>query len=191
MKVFISIVFTLFLVALFGCGEKNKNDETSNEQEVINQSIDSNTSHVLQVKGVLSENNIPSFSWYNEQGKELNIESYKGKVIIINFWATWCPPCRNEIPDFTSVYNKYKTKGVEFIGISLDSQLDIDELAEFVAENEMNYQIILDDGNLDQAFGRVESIPTTFIIGKDFRLKATHVGSLDEASLEKLIKSEL
>ena len=193
MKVFVSIVFLSFFLLLFGCGEKNENnmDNSSNEEQVSNSLIVSNTSHVLNVKGVLSDNNIPSFSWYDEQGKELNLESYKGKVIIINFWATWCPPCRNEIPDFISIYNRYKSQGVEFLGISLDSQLNLDELADFVAENEINYQIILDDGNLDSAFGGVEAIPTTFIISKDFKVKAKHVGSINEAGLEQLIKSEL
>ena len=193
MREFVLTVFVLSLVFLPGCTEKNENrtDSISDEELVINSLTLGNTSHVSQVKGLLSENNIPTFSWCNEEGQELNLASYKGKVIVINFWATWCPPCRSEIPDFISVYNKYKSQGVEFLGISLDSQLDIDELADFVAENEINYQIILDDGNLDHAFGGVEAIPTTFIIGKDFRLKEMHVGSLDEAGLEKLIKLEL
>jgi peroxiredoxin len=193
MKVFVLVVFVLSLMVLPGCAEKNENraDNISNEEEFINSLTLGNTSHVSQVKGLLSENNIPTFSWYNEEGQEVNLASYKGKVIVINFWATWCPPCRTEIPDFISVYNKYKSQEVEFLGISLDSQLDIDELADFVAENEITYQIILDDGNLDHAFGSVEAIPTTFIIGKDFKVKKTYVGSLDEASLEKLIKLEL
>ena len=190
MKVSVFIIFVLSLMILSGCAEKNENrtDNFSNEEEFISSLTLGNTSHVLQVKGLLSENNIPTFSWHNEEGKEVNLASYKGKVIVINFWATWCPPCRAEIPDFISVYNKYKSKGVEFLGISLDSQLDIDELSDFVAENEITYQIILDDGNLDHAFGGVKAIPTTFIIGKDFKVKEMHVGSLDEAILEKLIK---
>lgn len=193
MRIFVFIIFLLFCTTLFGCAEKNEDTagNISNEEQFINSPITGNTSHVLNVKGILSENNIPSFSWHNEQGDVVTLESYKGKVVIINFWATWCAPCRKEIPDFITVYNKYRSQGVEFLGISLDSQLDLDELAEFAADNEINYQIILDNGNLDLAFGGVEAVPTTFVIGKDFTVKAIHTGSLDEVSLEKLVRSEL
>jgi peroxiredoxin len=193
MKVYVLVVFVSLFVTLFGCAEKKENtsDNLSNEEQIVNSSISGNTSHVLNVKGVLSDNNIPSFSWHNEKGDEISLESYKGKVVIINFWATWCAPCRNEIPSFINVYNKYRSQGVEFLGISLDSQLGLDELAEFVGDNEINYQVILDNGNLEHAFGGVEAIPTTFIIGKNFTVKTTRVGALDEANLEKLIQSEL
>jgi len=193
MKVSILALFVLCLTVLFGCAQKNENTDNSifDEEQTASSVKFGNTSHVLNVRGLLSENNIPSFSWYDGQGEEVNLESYKGKVIVINFWATWCPPCKQEIPYFINIYDKYKSQGVEILGISLDSQLDLDELSDFVVENEINYQIILDDSNLEQAFGGIQAIPTTFIISKDFKPKATHVGLLDEAGLEKLINSEL
>lgn len=193
MKVSILNLFILCLVVLFGCAQKNEDTDNSifDEEHTASSLKFGNTSHVLNVRGLLSENNIPSFSWYDAQGQEVTLESYKGKVIVINFWATWCPPCKQEIPYFIDIYNKYKSQGVEILGISLDSQLDLDELSDFVVENEINYQIVLDDSDLEHAFGGIEAIPTTFIIGKDFKPKTKHVGLLNEAGLEKLINSEL
>ncbi len=64
----------------------------------------------------------PEFSLKNKDGKEVSLASLKGKVVVLNFWATWCPPCRAEIPDFKRVYSAYKDKGVEIIGVSLDQK---------------------------------------------------------------------
>ena len=89
------------------------------------------------------------------------------------------------------VYNKYKHQGLEILGISLDTELTINEVAEFVGENDINYQIILDNGLLENAFGKIEAIPTTFIIGRDFKLHNKIVGSITEEELEKIVKSEL
>ena len=194
MKTFISIIFVMLFAAFFGLGEKKKNagDSISNEKQVMDSSITvGHVSQVLNVKGILSEDSIPNFSWYNEQGEEVNIESYKGKVIIINFWTTWCAPCRAELPGFINIYNKYRSQDVEILGVSLDFNFDTDGLAEFIADWDINYQIVLDDRNLNQAFGGFNGVPTTFIIGKDFKAKRKHVGYINEADLEKIIQAEL
>jgi protein-disulfide isomerase len=95
------------------------------------------------------------------------------------------------LPGFINVYNKYRSQDVEFLGISLDFNFDIDDLAEVIADWGINYQIILDDGYLIQSFGGFNGVPTTFIIGKDFKFKTRHAGYINETDLEKLIQAEL
>jgi len=192
--------FTSFIIAIAlfigitGCSknEENKNNnktETATDKE--SKSFSGNTSAVLNVKGMLSDTEIPMFSWINEKNREINLSDFKGKVIIINFWATWCGPCKSEIPDFVSVYHKYKNQGLEIIGVSLDSELSLDELAQFSGSNDITYQIIHDNGDIQNAFGGIKAIPTTYIIGKDFKVKNHFVGALTEEQLEKLVKQEL
>ncbi|HEV2318916.1 MAG TPA: TlpA disulfide reductase family protein [Verrucomicrobiae bacterium] len=119
----------------------------------------------------------PDFSENDVTGKPLSIANYKGKVVMIDFWATWCPPCRGEIPNVVATYQKYHDKGFEIIGVSLDS--DRDKLLSFIKENNMTWQQYFDgqgwSNKLAVKYG-IESIPMTFlldgngkIIGKDLR----------------------
>lgn len=185
-------IITLLVLISLSCS-KNKEQEAYNEDllQKENKAMVGNTSKVFSIKGSLMNQDIPDFSWINEKNQEIHLKDYKGKVILLNFWATWCGPCIKETPDLVRVYNKYKFQGVEVIGVSLDSEMSLNELAEFVGENQINYQIILDDGRIENAFGGISAIPTTFIVGKDFKLHNTITGSLTEEEFEKIIKAEL
>jgi peroxiredoxin len=119
----------------------------------------------------------PDFNENDVMGKPLSIANYKGKVVMIDFWATWCPPCRGEIPNVVATYQKYHDKGFEIIGVSLDS--DRDKLLSFIKDNNMTWQQFFDgqgwSNKLAVKYG-IESIPMTFlldgngkIIGKDLR----------------------
>ncbi|HEY9857585.1 MAG TPA: TlpA disulfide reductase family protein [Stenomitos sp.] len=118
-------------------------------------------------------------------GKTVKLSDFKGKVRIVNFWATWCPPCRAEIPHFVSMYKDLKGKGVEIIGISLDQKGDA-AVAPFVKENKMNYPVLLGDENVVSAYGGIRGIPTTFIVDRQGRIVKKFVGL--PASSEEGIK---
>jgi cytochrome c biogenesis protein CcmG/thiol:disulfide interchange protein DsbE len=108
-------------------------------------------------------------------GKKLHLSDFKGKVRIVNFWATWCPPCRAEIPEFVKFYNEMKGRGVEIIGISLDRDGD-QVVAPFVKEHHITYPVVLGDESTADAYGGIRGIPTTFIIDRKGRIVKKYVG---------------
>jgi thiol-disulfide isomerase/thioredoxin len=118
------------------------------------------------------------------EGKEVALSSFKGKVVLLNFWATWCGPCKAEIPGFVELQDKYKDK-LTIIGYSVD---DTAELAKkYAAEYKMNYPILLGEGREDvqDAYGPIWGIPASFIISKDGKVCRKHMGIAPKAVFEK------
>jgi peroxiredoxin len=132
----------------------------------------------------------PTFSLKDKDGKTYSTESLKGKVVVLNFWATWCPPCRAEIPAFKSVYDKYKGKGVEIVGVSLDHK-GWDVITPFLDQYKLNYPVVLGGAEIAKAYGNVRSIPTTFIIDRDGKVIDSHVGAMSEEQLVKTFEKLL
>ncbi len=117
----------------------------------------------------------PNFELPDVNGKRVRLSDFKGKVIILDFWATWCPPCRAEIPGFIELYNKYKDKGVEIIGISLDEG-GVKDVLPFMKEFGVNYHILIGNYKVTQDYGGIRGIPTTFVIDKKGYIRAKYVG---------------
>jgi thiol-disulfide isomerase/thioredoxin len=118
------------------------------------------------------------------EGKEVSLASYKGKVVLLNFWATWCGPCKAEIPGFVELQEKYRDQ-LTIIGYSVD---DTAELAKkYAAEYKMNYPILLGEGREDvqDAYGPIWGIPASFIISKDGKVCRKHMGIAPKAVFEK------
>lgn len=115
---------------------------------------------------------------------ELNtiLESNKGKVVILDLWATWCPPCRKEIPGFVSLYNKYKDKGVEIIGIAYDEN-GLEVVPAFVKKNGINYPVYLDGGGIAEAYD-LQAYPTAIIYGKNGAVVNKHIGFVSEKEFD-------
>ncbi len=137
---------------------------------------------------------IPAFELPDVNGTIVKSESFAGKVLVIDFWATWCPPCRQEIPGFIELYSALKDKGVEIIGISLDE--DKKELVKFVPANKMNYPVLHDEKGtvaklFGDKFGEISGIPTTFIVNKKGEVVSTHVGFTDKKVFEDEINKLL
>jgi thiol-disulfide isomerase/thioredoxin len=125
----------------------------------------------------------PAFSAKDVTGKIVDSATLKGKIMVINFWATWCPPCREEIPDFVAFYEANKAKGLEIIGFSVD-QLTPAEVKAFAVKNKMAYPVILADAKTIRAFDPGQYIPTTFIVDKQGRIRHKQVGLLDRKTLD-------
>ncbi|HDL65102.1 MAG TPA: TlpA family protein disulfide reductase [Proteobacteria bacterium] len=117
----------------------------------------------------------PDFNLKKLEGGTIKLSDYRGKVIILDFWATWCPPCRKEIPDFVELQKEYGDKGLIILGISLD-QNPKQALPAFIKKYKVNYPILLTDGKVDKSYGGVTGIPTTFIIDRKGEIYKHYVG---------------
>lgn len=117
--------------------------------------------------------------------KELKLSNYYGKVIILNFFASWCPPCKKEIPDFIKLYNKYHKQGLEIIGIALDEEKNIKS---FIKKMKINYPVIIGNNKITSDYQGISGIPTTFIIDKKGYIREKYVGFVSYEIFENIIK---
>jgi peroxiredoxin len=111
----------------------------------------------------------PNFTWKGADGKVRSLKDYNGKVVMINFWGTWCPPCRAELPDIVKLRNELQPKGFEVIGLGVGEQARMGKspseyVAEFAKKNGLEYPLLLADERVANAYGGIEAVPTTFIV---------------------------
>lgn len=140
-----------------------------------------------------SKNRVPSFTLPTLDGETFNIDDHVGeKVMIIDFWATWCPPCRAEIPGFVRLFEKYREKGLLIVGISLDRGGNAESVVRnFMKEYNVNYPIMMGNEEVVKKFGGIRAIPTTFIINKKGEMVEKIIGYRDEDYFENIIKELL
>lgn len=110
------------------------------------------------------------------------LESNKGKVVIVDLWATWCPPCRKEIPGFVNLYDKYKGKGVEIVGIAFDEN-GPEVVPPFIKKMGINYSVYLEGGDIAQSYD-LRAYPTTIIYSKDGQVANKHIGYVSEKEFD-------
>ena len=171
---FLLILITLTMVFFTGCnvvsGSKNNiSNTTKNNNSTIPAS---------------------DFTLKDLNDNEVSLLDFKGNVIVLNFWATWCPPCKAEIPDFVDVYSNYKDKGVSFLGISVDE--DLAALKQFALDYNINYSIVIDTREQNIA-GKwnVSAIPTTYFIDKNGNIADWNIGQISKSNLISKIDSLL
>jgi len=132
----------------------------------------------------------PEFALMDINGNERKLSDYKDKVVILDFFATWCPPCRDEIPHFIDLYTKYKDQGLEIIGVALDWN-GKRVVPAFSEENGINYTVLLGDKKVPDLYGGIDAIPTTFILDKEGNIRKKYIGYKEKEVFEKHIKELL
>lgn len=129
----------------------------------------------------------PRWSLKNLDGKTVNSSDFKGKVVVLDFWATWCGPCRAEIPNFIALQEQYEKQGLVVVGLSVDED-GADVVKPFVQKLGMNYPVVLADKKTQEAFGGIEAVPTTFLVDREGRIVKEHMGFADKDEFENEIK---
>jgi peroxiredoxin len=131
----------------------------------------------------------PDFSLVDLSGTRVSLSEYRGKVVLLDFWATWCDPCKTEIPHFAEMQNRYGPQGFQVIGVSMD---DAEKpVREFQQDFKMNYPVAMGNADLADHYGGILGLPITFVIDRQGRIVARHVGATDasvfEAEIRKLL----
>jgi peroxiredoxin len=118
----------------------------------------------------------PDFTLTDANGRSVKLSDYRGKVVLLDFWATWCGPCQIEIPWFIEFEQQYKSKGLEVVGVSMDED-GWQAVKPYIAERKINYRILLGDDTVAQLYGGLDALPTTFLIDRDGKFAFTpHIG---------------
>jgi peroxiredoxin len=148
----------------------------------------------------LAGKSAPNFTLKDTSGKKVSLAGYKGKAVIIDFWATWCAPCKVEIPWLEKLHDQYSAQGLEILGVSEDD-LDLDDQTKLLKEKQdiansavrlrINYPVLIDDSNVAKPYGGIDALPTTFFVGRDGKVVATTIGLADRDEIEANIKKAL
>lgn len=133
----------------------------------------------------------PLFTLKNLDGEDVSLKDYRGKIVFVNFWATWCGPCRMEIPHFVKLVDKYEDDLV-ILGISTDNPKDYEKIPAFSSNYNINYPILLDSrGEVNYMYGGIQSIPTTFVLNREGKALGRILGARSYEQFEGMLKSIL
>lgn len=141
---------------------------------------------LLGLAPVVTSGGMPDWSLKDLNGATVTSAEYKGKVVLVNFWATWCPPCVAEIPGFIKVQEEYRARGLTILGFSMDEG-DPQVVRDFVKNNGINYPILMGNAGVATAFGGVNGIPASFLIDQDGNIALHHTGLLTADALRKAV----
>lgn len=133
----------------------------------------------------------PDFRLETLGGETFHLRDHRGQIVVLNFWGTWCPPCRREIPDFVSMQADLGDRGVQFVGVALERSAGPKEVQSFADEMGINYPIGLGDGSIAQKYGGVRGLPMTFVIGPEGRIRKHIPGMTTEDLLRPLLEQLL
>ena len=132
----------------------------------------------------------PTFELKDANGAKVTIGEYKGKVVLLNFWATWCGPCKAEMPWFQEFDKQFKDQGFAVLGVSLDEE-GWNAVKPYIEERKFTYRMVIGTEEVSQLYGGIDSLPTTFMIDKDGKIAAIHTGLVSKATYRKQVESLL
>ena len=127
------------------------------------------------------------FTLKDPAGANVKLSDYKGKVVLLNFWATWCGPCKVEIPEFVEAYRKYRDKGFVILGVLSQDDPPQQELQAFMSEFKMNYPVMREHTQLEESLGELWALPTSFVIDRKGQVCSKHMGPFSMEDLEREI----
>jgi len=127
----------------------------------------------------------PDFSLPEITGGTLTLSSYRGKVVLLDFWATWCDPCREETPHFVDLQKQYGDRGLQIVGVSMDDGPE--PVRDFYQRFHMNYPVVMGNAKIGELYGGVLGLPIAILIGRDGHIYAKHIGATSSATFEKEI----
>lgn len=180
-KLFFSISALLMAVLFLNCTSDKAN---SSDKKPVAQKVDYSASTTQTDNYVAA----PDFALENLDGDVIKLSDYKGKVVFLNFWATWCPPCRAEIPYFIELVEQYGEDGFVVLGVDLDPR-DFSKVPAFVDQQGINYPVLYDTKRVSGMYGGIQSIPTTFVINRDGKVVEQIVGSRPKNVFERSAES--
>ena len=129
----------------------------------------------------------PDFRLESLEGRAVRLSDYRGKAVLLNFWATWCAPCRVEMPWLADLSWRYRPQGLEVVGVSMDGGAGRSKITSFVRERNIPYTILLGDETVAAAYGGIRYLPQTFFIGRDGGLARSISGLAEKSDLERSV----
>ncbi len=179
MRRLLTFAATGALLALAGCSSAPPKEEAKVEEPLE-----------VNIKPLAQRQAAPKFELKDVNGKVVTPEEYKGRVLLLNFWATWCVPCKAEIPWFQEFDTKLKDKGFAVLGVSMDEE-GWDAVKPYVAEKKIAYRMVIGTEEVSVRYGGIDSLPTTFLIDRDGKIAAIHSGLVSKATYQKEIEDLL
>ncbi len=133
----------------------------------------------------------PDFQLVDLNGKNVRLSDLRGKAVLLNFWATWCPPCKVEMPWFIDLQKQYGPQGLQVVGVAMDDGNAHDVVAKFAKQMGLNYPVVLGNDKVADQYGGVDALPTTFYIGRDGKIVTRVFGLVSHKEIEENVRAAL
>lgn len=167
------------LIAITSCSSDN---ESQNQSQTVSDSLPHDP-YSAPLNPASRKAQAQDFTTTLLNGDSFTLSDQQGKVVLLNIWATWCPPCEEETPALNDLYEKYRDQGVEFLGISIDEQ-GRSVVKPFVEKYDVSYPITIDDGSIMEKYGPTMGVPTTYLLDKEGNLRYFATGAITKEELE-------
>lgn len=181
------ILFLAFCIVVVGCSSEDKNQDS---QQVQAHDELPHDPYSAPLHAASKEAKLTDFETELLSGETFRLSNQQGNVVLLNIWATWCPPCEEETPDLVELYEKYQDKGVEFLGISIDEQGE-SVVKPFVNKYDVSYPITIDDGSIMDKYGPLMGVPTTYIVDREGNLRYFATGAVTKKEIEPRLQKLL